>query len=177
MSNPRWTDHERAEVKCLYAAGTWVDLRAALPGRTRVAIQMQARALGVVRLPAWAEWEKAILRAKYRSASRADLLAALPGHSWGSISMKAVDMRLRRERKHRQSRDPIIRALRTARRGKTVSLKGLGKRVGSDGRTLNDYEAGRRVPRFRTFLNWVEALGFELTLRPIDGAHPVRAGE
>jgi transcriptional regulator with XRE-family HTH domain len=64
---------------------------------------------------------------------------------------------------------PIITQLRRERQ-KTCTQAEMARRCGTSRGNISDWEYGRFSPTLAHLTAWADALGFELTLTPKDGA-------
>jgi hypothetical protein len=87
-----WTPKEDALVRRLYARDE-AELRAALPHRSRAAIQCRASSLGAAKAPQWTAADDALLAQEWQNASAAWLTRRL-GRTWSGVRNRAVALRL-----------------------------------------------------------------------------------
>jgi hypothetical protein len=166
----RWSDKEERRLRALYPSGSWQDLRAALPHRSKQAIEQHASKIGIERAggkPAWTGAEIKTLRRLFEVATWAELCRALPRHTGSGIRGKGFILRLRRPpRTKLQSRYALIRELRALRRERRLTGLQLAEIIGCHKSRVQFWELGVSVPRFPMLIDWVEALGYDLVLRP-----------
>jgi DNA-binding XRE family transcriptional regulator len=163
-----WTSTELATLDRVYAGATWRGIRQALPGRTPQAIGQKAHQRDIVRRiaakPRWTPPQLKLLARLYPTASWARLLEVFAPHTRQAIARQAYLLHLGRPRQGRQSRHPIIRALRARRLKQNVTQKDLARRIGIHPKNLCNWERGQFVPEFRLLLDWVQALDASLVL-------------
>ncbi|WP_140426965.1 hypothetical protein [Ensifer aridi] len=99
MSGARlWTGEENAVLRQCFPNNEI--MMQALPHRTRVAIRLQCRKLGLTTSRhSWMASEISLLRRLYSRASKQEVMAAFPGRSWSSIQKCANYYGFRRDRK------------------------------------------------------------------------------
>ena len=92
LQPPTWGEEELAVLKQWYAVeGSSVAHR--LPGRTRTAIRLQARRLGLaIKAPFWTAAEKAIVQ-EHPEMTPTQLMALLPGRSRMAISLQRLQLK------------------------------------------------------------------------------------
>ncbi len=165
----KWGEKEDHRLRVLYPAGSWDDIRSALPHRTKRAIEQRAIRLGIERQagrkPAWTGAEEKRLREMFGVASWSEIAEAVPRHTTSAVKNKAAVLGLRRPPRARlQSRYQIVRALRAARREQRVFIKDLAEIIGVPSTSVQRWELGLNVPRLPMLFDWAQALGFEITL-------------
>ena len=67
-------------------------------------------------------------------------------------------------RDQNSSIDPFIQLLRRERLAQKLSFYSLADKSGYAYQALMSWEHGRRSPRFRCFIDWANALGYDVTL-------------
>lgn len=72
----------------------WAKLCRVLPGRTRVAIKVRARKIGLHRSLVWTAAEDAYLRREWGEVGRRTVEAALPTRTWSAIVQRVNDLGL-----------------------------------------------------------------------------------
>lgn len=165
----KWDAKEDHRLRVLYPAGSWHDLRAALPHRSQSAMEQRAARLGVERQagrkPAWTGAEVKRLRELFGVASWPEIAEAIPRHSTSAAKNKAAQLGLRRPpRTKLQSRYPLVRELRAIRRDQRMSMGDLAETIGGPKTSVQRWELGLNVPRLPMLLDWAQALGFRIRL-------------
>lgn len=169
MSGRRWSQQELDHVRRLYPDYAWSGIIPALPKRSKAAIRCKVFELGLKRKWAsrtpWTGAEIAILRKLYPNAPWSQICKAIPRHPKPAIGKMATSLKIGRDRAMKQSRFAIVRELRAARRASGLRQDVLAKLVGTLPVQIAKWERGETVPRFASFLDWAEALGYRVELR------------
>lgn len=164
-----WSAREESRLRALYPRGSWADLRAALPHRSKRAIEQHANKLDIARCngskPAWTGAEIKLVTRLYDTATWDELAKAIPRHTVRAIRLKGIQLRLRRPpRTKLQSRYALIRQLRSIRRERRMTCAQLAELIGCCKSRIQFWELGVSVPRLPMLLDWIEALGLKLEL-------------
>ena len=165
----KWAAKEDHRLRVLYPAGSWDDLRAALPHRSQRAMEQRAARLGIERQanrkPAWTGAEEKRLRDMFGVATWPEIAEALPRHSISAAKNKANQLRLRRPpRTKLQSRYALLRELRAIRREQRMSMGDLAETIGVPKTSVQRWELGLNVPRLPMLLDWAQALGMRVVM-------------
>lgn len=164
-----WSAVEDGNLRALYPDGEWSDIEAALPGRSKGAIQQRAHRLSITRdcagRPYWTAREERFLRARYGIAGWDEIRSELSRHTVGAIRFRAQSLGLwRPEQSKRRARYPIMRDLRDCRRAAKLRREQLAETIGCSKTQLARWEWGLANPHFSMLVAWANALGFELAL-------------
>lgn len=114
----------------------------------------------------WTGVELDLLRKLWPTTPWNKLEAMFPRHPRGSITRMASAIKVKRRRTRRGPRFKIFRELRTAREAQNLTRPQLSEMVGYHWTLIGRWENGEAVPSLRRLLDWAEALGFELVLKP-----------
>ncbi len=114
----------------------------------------------------WSVAEMASMQERYETASRAEIEELFPGRSWMAIQKCAGKLGLVRRKPKALAVYPILRELRAVRRQRRIKTEVLAERIGIGSSNLCQWETAHTVPRFRTFLDWVQALDLRIELVP-----------
>lgn len=167
-----WTDREIDRLRHLYPTAPWPNLLKAFPSRTKFAIQVQAIKFRIKRkINARTHWtgpEKNLLAKLYPVASWSEICGAMPRHPKKSIVKMANSLKIRRDHAKKRSVYPVIQKLREIRRDSNIDQLILADIVGCHRVQISYWERGDKVPRLRSFFDWIEALGYRIDLVPID---------
>lgn len=85
-------------------------------------------------------------------------------HRWPTISRKACEIKVKRDPARRVSRYRLMRELREARRAAGIKQTAIAALVGTHSVQIAKWERGETVPRFASFIDWAEAVGFRVEL-------------
>lgn len=171
---PEWTGAEQAALKRLYPIASWGEIYAAVPGRSRAALNQYARKILKLRRDCdrrdrWSDKETVILMRLWPMADDAELLAALPGRQLTFMSKKASALKIRRfapaTRKSQRFVDPIFVQLRKERDNRKLTRPKLAAKIGYHYNQILAWELGKAIPSFRCLQDWANALGFDVILR------------
>lgn len=169
MGGHTWTQAELDTVHQIYPAGRWSQILQALPGRSKASIRCQVIARGIKRAKnsrtAWTGAEIVTLRKLYPLAPWPEICAAIPRHPQSAIAKQANMRGLKRDGATKYAKHGIIRELRAIRRSQGIPAAHLADRIGAHRVQLAKWERGEQLPRFQSFLDWVEALGLRIELQ------------
>lgn len=86
MSGQTWSEREMDALRSAFPKSPWLEVLKALPARSRVSINQQARIHGVRRevnkRAEWTDPEVSTLRSLWPIGEPAAIMAALPGRRW-----------------------------------------------------------------------------------------------
>lgn len=166
----RWSEKEMGRLRTLYPRAPWSDLLAAIPGRSKHAIERKAGLLCIpreaCRKPAWTGAEDKALRRLFPIATWPELEQAFPRHSVSGIKNRGIALGLRRPpRTKLQSRYALIRELRSIRHAARMTRPELAELIGTVKTQIERWELGINAPRLPMLFDWAQALGYEVSLK------------
>lgn len=119
---------------------------------------------------AWTEFEISLLRQHYPVADLERVVAHFPGRTWLTISRKASELKIKRPapatRNNKRAVLGMFRQLRVERERLGFTRSKVAARCGYHFNQILAWELGKAIPRVNYFIDWAQALGFEVVLRP-----------
>jgi DNA-binding transcriptional regulator YiaG len=166
-----WNGEEIEAIRGLYPSTVWPIVLKALPGRSKAAVRCKVIELGIKKTKGskipWTGAERMKLRELYPKTPWPEIEAALPRHAKTAISKQANMLKLRRDSAGTVSRYALFRELRVIRRRRGLTQVALGRVVGVHPVQIAKWERGETVPRMQNLIDWIEGLGYRLSLAPI----------
>lgn len=118
----------------------------------------------------WSGSECDALRRLWATADPEEIMTAIPNRKWSNIGRKACALKLRRRlpgaRKNRRPIPALIVQLRNIREQREMTRPEVAKLAGYHHMQLHGWEMGKRCPIFWKLMDWADALGFEIVLKP-----------